>query len=52
MHGVAFEQSFVLGRRWSLHLEEEIGVTGLDFGDGRVTPAVDASIRLALEVAL
>ena len=52
VHGVAFEQSFVLGRRWSLHVEEEIGVTGLDFGDGRVTPAVDASIRLALEVAL
>ena len=52
VHGVAFEQSLVLGRRWSLHLEEEVGITGLDLGSGTVEPAVDASIRLAIEVAL
>jgi hypothetical protein len=50
-HGMAFEQSLVLGRRWSLHVEEEVGVTGLDLGAG-IAPAVDASIRLAIEVAL
>jgi len=52
VHGVAFEQSIVLGRRWSLHFEEEIGVTGLDPGTGTIRPAVDASVRVAVEVGL
>ena len=52
VHGLALEQSVVLADRWSLHLEQEVGITGLDFGTGEVRPAVDASVRVALEVAL
>ncbi|GEM_PF-702197 len=52
VHGLALEQSLVLGRRWSLHIEEEVGITGLDPGTGEIEPTVDASIRVSIEVGL
>ena len=52
-HGVAIEQSFTLGRRWSLHLAQELGVTALDStGDGTVRPALDFGLTLGIEVGL
>jgi uncharacterized caspase-like protein len=52
VHGLALEQSLTLGKRWSLHFEEEVGITGLDPGTGVIGPSVDASIRVAIEVGL
>jgi hypothetical protein len=52
VHGLALEQSLTLGKRWSLHFEEEVGITGLDPGTGVIAPSVDASIRVAIEVGL
>ncbi len=52
-HGVAVEESFTLGRRWSLHLTQELGLTALDStGDGVVRPAVDFGLTLGIEVGL
>lgn len=52
-HAVAVEESFTLGRRWSLHLAQELGVTALDSaGTGDVRPAVDFGLTLGIEVGL
>jgi hypothetical protein len=52
-HAGLLEQAIVLGDRWRLLVQEEVGVTGLDvFGDGLVRPGVDLSIRVGVEVGL
>ena len=52
-HGLALEESFSLGKRFSLHLAQEVGVSGLDtLGDGRILPAIDFGITVGIEVGL
>ena len=52
-HGVAVEESFTLGRRWSLHLAQELGVTALDTdGDGAVEAGIDFGLTVGIEVGL
>lgn len=51
-HGVALEESFSLGRRWNLHLAQEVGITALDVtGEGN-KPAVDFGLTIGIEVGL
>ncbi len=51
-HGLALEQSISLGRRWSLHLGQELGVTALNVvGDGN-KPTLDLGLTIGVEVGL
>ncbi len=51
-HGVALEESFSLGKRWSLHLAQEVGITGLNVTDDGTKPAVDFGLTVGIEVGL
>jgi uncharacterized caspase-like protein len=52
VHGLYGEQGISLGRRWTLLLDEELGVSALDpLGEG-VGPAVDLGMRIGVEVSL
>ena len=51
-HGIALEESFSLGRRWSLHLAQEVGLTALNVtGEGN-RAAVDFGLTIGIEVGL
>ncbi|MCO4768633.1 MAG: caspase family protein [Deltaproteobacteria bacterium] len=51
-HGIALEESFSLGKRWSLHLAQEVGITGLNVTDQGIKPGVDFGITVGVEVGL
>jgi len=51
-HGIALEESFSLGRRWSLHLAQEVGVTALNVTGQGNKPAVDFGLTIGVEVGL
>jgi hypothetical protein len=51
-HGLVFEQTITLSRRLSLHIEEEMGVTGLDVDGAGTKAAFDAGLRIGIEVGL
>ena len=50
--GIALVQTVSLGRRASLYIEEEVGITALDVDGAGVKPAVDVGLRVGVEVGL
>jgi uncharacterized caspase-like protein len=50
--GLALEQTVSLGRRASLYIEEELGISALDVDGTGVKPAVDIGFRIGVEVGL
>ncbi len=50
-HGLALDQTISLGRRWSLYLEEEVGVAVLSI-DGGTGTRFDLGFRIGVEVGL
>jgi len=50
--GLALEQSVSLGRRASLYIEEEVGITALDVDGTGVKPTLDLGLRIGIEVGL
>ena len=50
--GLALEQSVSLGRRASLYIEEEVGISALDVDGTGVKPAADLGLRIGIEVGL
>lgn len=56
-HGLALDQTVSLGRRWSLYIEEEVGVSVLDTGagpagSGGMGTMFDAGFRIGVEVGI
>jgi len=51
-HGIAVEESFRLGKRWNLHLAQEVGVTGLNVTGEGTKAAIDFGLTVGIEVGL
>jgi len=51
-HGLALDQTVSLGRRWSLYVEEEVGVSALDVDGAGTRPSLDLGFRIGIEVGL
>lgn len=51
-HAIALDQQISLGSRWSLYVEEEFGLTGLDADGAGVRPIPDVGFRIGVEVGI
>jgi hypothetical protein len=49
---LGLDQTLSLGRRWSLYLEEEVGLSVLDIDGTGARPMVDLGFRIGIEVGL